>query len=167
MILTWLPLPSFKDSVRALEDAQLGLQRYHVLHVIEKLHDVEVSDLPEDYCTSWVENNGGLELSKDGSLDRVCAMWAGHEMQLLEYGLEACDEWASRKGKRDWLYEPLAKHLDWATSETSRMEKPPWFGDVNFHLSHQAALVRLNPEFYCRTFLIDVGRKLIWPQADG
>lgn len=155
MIQTWLPLPSFKESVCALDDPELGLQRLHVLHVIECLHDVEASDLPDDY-------------DRSESPLQAAAMWDGYEMQLLEYGLEACDEWASRRGKRDRLYPPLAKHLDWATSETSKMEKPPWFGDVNFHLSHQAGLVRINPSFYTRTFLVDAGRPLVWPLAsDG
>lgn len=161
MILTWLPLPSFRDSVRALADEQLGPQRLHVLHIIEYLHDVEVSDLPTDY------DRTDCMIGDDPSLCKSAAMWEGYEMQLLEYGLEACDEWASRKGKRDRLYEPLMKHLDWATSETSKMEKPPWFGDVNLHLSHQAALVRLDPTYYRSSFLVDPERKLVWPEADG
>jgi hypothetical protein len=87
-------------------------------------------------------------------------------MQLCEYGLEACEEWATRKGRRDPYYERIANHLDWATHEEAEMLKPNWFGNVDFHLSHQAALLRLDRAHYSSYYMADVDRDLIWPASD-
>ena len=46
-------------------------------------------------------------------------------------------------------------------------ELPPWLGDAAFHRSHQAALVRKDPEHY-RRFFPDVPDDLpyVWPSSD-
>jgi hypothetical protein len=45
---------------------------------------------------------------------------------------------------------------------------PPWLGDEAFHLSHRAALVRKDPEFYGRRFP-DVPDDLpyVWPTRES
>lgn len=154
MIQTWLPLPDFTESVRALSDEHLGLQRLHVLELMEHFHDVDVSELPAGYETYNVTGH---------PIER---MWAGYELQLCEYGLECCDEWTQRKGKRDWIYDKLARHLDWATSEDANMNKPNWFGNVDFHYAHQAALVRLDENHYRPQFLVSPERPMLWPESD-
>lgn len=154
MICTWLPLPSFKDSVQALSDEHLGLQRIHVLEIMEYFHDVEVSQLSSDYQKHDLYEHP------------VTAMWHGYDLQLIEYGLEACEEWATRKGRRDPFYEKLANHLEWATHEDAIMHKPNWFGDVDFHLSHQAALLKRDRDHYKSYFMADTERALIWPESD-
>lgn len=154
MVQTWLPLPSFKDSIRVLNMEHLGLQRYHVLEVMEYFHDVEVSQLPGDYEPHDLRDHPIIE------------MWAGYELQLCEYGLEACEEWQLRRGKRDSFYEKLSYHLEWATTEDALMHKPNWFGDVELHLSHQAALLRADRTYYSSQFLADGDRAMVWPRSD-
>lgn len=154
MVQTWLPLPSYVDSIHTLTDTDLGLQRIHVLEILEHFHDVEVSQLPKDYEAHDLRDHP------------IILMWAGYEMQLCEYGLVCSEEWMMRKGRRDWIYKRIADHLNWATSEDAEMNKPNWFGDVDFHLSHQAALLRKNRTHYSRYFVADGERQLVWPASD-
>lgn len=157
MIQTWLPFPNFRESAQALSDSDLELQRYHVLHIIETLHLVETSDLPEEYDKTDVSD-----------LSLVCNMWREYEMQLCEYGLEICDEWSVRNRIPDPLYQHIAKHLEWATSDDALMGTPQWFGNIDFHDSHKSALFRKNPEHYRETLGFDPRvDKIIWPAANG
>lgn len=156
MLQTWLPLPSFKDSLQTLRTAELSLQRYHILEVLEYFHQPEETQLPADY-----DDHGDL----DGH--PLTTMWKGYELQLIEYGMQTCEEWAMRRGKQDPFYDKLSNHLQWASdSDDANMSKPNWFGDVDFHLSHQAALLRINRKHYSSYFVADGERPIIWPVSD-
>jgi hypothetical protein len=159
MLTTWLPLPSFKDSVKSLNNAHLGLQRIQVLELMETFHAIpeDESQLPDSYISH--------DLDPDDD-EPILNMWRGYELQLIEYGLECCEEYQLRKGKRDKIYKKLSAHLEWATTEDASFAKPNWFGDVDFHLSHQAELVRLDPKHYRPQFIVDVERELVWPLSD-
>lgn len=156
MIQTYLPFPSYRESAVVLLDEDLELQRKHVLLVLETMHTVEETEIPE------------LADTPLDKLEHVTRMWAGYEMQLAEYGLEMCEEWLVRhpvpKGQTDPIYDSIFRHLEWATSETSNMGKPPWFGDVDFHVSHQAALLRHNLR-YAEHFKVDRSLDLVWPAS--
>lgn len=154
MIQTWLPLPSYGDSIQALSDKDLGPQRLHVLEILEYFHDVEVSQLPDNYKYHDLVDHP------------ITDMWIGYELQLCEYGLVCCEEWAQRRGRRDTIYNKISQHLDWATSEDAAMSKPNWFGEVDFHLSHQAALLKKDRSHYSRYFLADGDREIIWPVSN-
>lgn len=156
MINTWLPLPSYKDSIATLTDDHLGLQRIHVLEIMETFHEVEVTQLPVTYETH------DLVSAEHPILD----MWRGYELQLVEYGLVCCEEWTARKGRRDPVYEKLSRHMGWATTEDASFAKPNWFGEVEFHLSHQAALIRADKQHYSKHFMDDGDRHMIWPESD-
>lgn len=154
MIQTWLPLPSFKESAESLSDEDLFKQVLDGLRVIELLHEIprNESKLPHEY---WAAEP--IDPLQPGG------MWRGCEMQLCEYTLEICEE-ASIRGRRQHpMMEAIAEHLEWATGEDSYMGKPSWFGNIDFHLSHQSALIRKNPSFYRRKFAADDQMKLMWP----
>jgi hypothetical protein len=155
MIQTWLPLPNFTDSIATLRTEELGLQRYHVLEIMEHFHTPENSQMPADY-DDWHNLDG----------HPIVGMWTGYELQLVEYGLEVCEEWSRRRGKADPFHQKLSYHLDWAMTEEAVMAKPNWFGDVDFHLSHQAALLKKDRKHYSRYFLADGARNIVWPVSD-
>lgn len=152
MIQVWLPLPSFKDSARTLSTSDLKKQRVDVVNLMDAFHEVAESELPRHEQES---------VRSDSPLYR---MWYGFEMQLCEYGLEVCEEYDRRVGKNGPVdyYAIIARHLDWATGEESDMSKPNWFGDVDIHLSHQAALVRSDPEWYGKWYRVDTSLQLVW-----
>lgn len=155
MIQTWLPLPSFAESVAHLKNEHLGVQRLHVLEILEYFHDPEDSQLPYGYQNHALDDHPILD------------MWRGYELQLCEYGLEACEEWARRKNKRiDPFYDKIGLHMEWANTDEAFMHKPNWFGDVDFHISHQAALLRLDKSWYSVYFKADTDRSVVWPESD-
>lgn len=157
MIQTWLPLPDFRESVSRLSMAHLSLQRLHVLELIEELHEVapDQSALPVDYEHT--------NLSEHPLVD----MWRGYEAAVCQYGLFACDEWGMRRGKRDPYYEPIMAHLECETEAVNAgIGKPNWFGDIDFHLSHQSALLLADFSHYSGAFLADTSRVLMWPKSD-
>ena len=158
MMQIWLPLPSFTDSVRTLSDEHLRRVRIDVIKLMDSFHEVQESELP----TSLRPAHRVYEY------DPLYKMWHGYEMQLCEYGLEACEEYAHRPSTEEEafnFYEMISHHLDWATGEESDMGKPNWFGDVDVHLSHQAALARLDPDHYMKYFKVDLGIPLVWPKS--
>lgn len=149
MIITWLPLPSFKETALLLSDEDLKMQRYHALAVLEALHQIENSKLPNSLHAADCRN--------------AALMWSRYETQLAEYGLEICEEYGIRTRRQDDLYEEIAKHLEWSVGEDTPMGKPEWFGDPRIHESHQAALVRKDPEFYRPIFPdVETDLSLVW-----
>lgn len=142
---TFLPYPDFAESAAALDRQRLGKQRVEVVQILNVLHQV-------DDKTGWANHP-------------VMKMWRGHEPQLCEYGIEICEEW-TRRGYEDNCQAKIEWHLDCATSGDFTMEKPKWFGDVEFHLSHQSNLLRKDPEWYGKIFVgIPSDLPYIWPEA--
>lgn len=91
-------------------------------------------------------------------------MWAGYEMTLALYGLQMCREWKKR-GYNDSLEDYFLGEI-----HNLRVQKkipdglPEWFGDPDFHRSHQSNLLRKDGEYYGSHFP-DVPDDLpyIWP----
>lgn len=69
-------------------------------------------------------------------------MWRDYEPALYEYGRIVCVEWRER-GFTDNLYDKFPN---------ARVITPKWLGDMRLHISHQANLVRKDPEYYRRYF---------------
>jgi len=86
-------------------------------------------------------------------------MWRGYEYQLAEYGKAICTEWIQR-GYRDTCFEKISV-LQSSHEDTGL---PPWFGDPDFHESHQSNLIRKNPEHYRSQFPnTREGLPYMWP----
>ena len=151
MIITWLPLPDFRQSLEILHPMDLNFQRYNILEIIETLHQVEESNVPPPYHI------------EDLDLDSPpVKMWRGYELQLCEYGLQTCEHMSVSND--DIVFRALIKHMTWAEGESADFGKPDWFGDVDFHISHQAALVRFRPTYYKEKFFaVDTNMPVVWP----
>lgn len=116
---TFLPVPDFINSAYVLDRSRLGKQRVETKQIINAL---------EGNSTGWVNHP-------------AVRMWRGYEPALALYGVVMCAMWAER-GYVDNLLPFFALRL----REEAPM--PPWFGDPEFHRSHQSNLVRKMPEHY-------------------
>ena len=150
---TFLPCPGFVDSARVLDSRRLGKQRVEAIQVLRAL------TVPG---YGWRHHP-------------AVAMWAGYEEALVRYGLDVCQVWCD-SGNADTCAATLVEDLAGATGQravrtqselAAAGDVPPWLGDHAFHRSHQAALVRKNPEHY-RRFFPDVPDDLpyLWPPSD-
>jgi hypothetical protein len=102
-------------------------------------------------------------------------MWAGYAEALVRYGLEMCAVW-SAGGRADTcatsLVVELAERCGLAAVRTEDQlaaagELPPWLGRADFHRSHQASLLRKDPDWYGRFFAgVDADLPYVWPASD-
>ena len=143
MSKTILPYPNFKETASVLSDSHLERQRYEVLHLIEILQEVEVTQLPDTFTDETPEVT--LEFVNT---------WSGYEMQLCEFGITLSEEWSVRHKKVDPFFEIFTEHLDWATGENANMNMPPHFGNVDYHDEIKAALVKNDPDWYASYFTV-------------
>lgn len=150
---TFLPCRDFTDSARVLDKRRLGKQRVETIQVLRALTVAGYG---------WRHHP-------------AAAMWAGYEEALVRYGLDVCAVWCEI-GNADTCATTLVTDLAEATGLQSVRteaelaaadELPPWLGDPEFHRSHQAALVRKDPQHY-RRFFPDVPDDLpyVWPASD-
>jgi len=133
---TFLPYPDFKSSAAVLDMRRLGKQRVETLQILSVL----------------------LGGSKAWSNHPACKMWRGYEQGLVDYGISITNEWISR-GYKDTCLDKIAKF-----SNGRDIIFPPWFGNEEFHRSHQSNLIRKLPEHY-QIYFPDVPNDLpyIWP----
>jgi hypothetical protein len=132
-VQTFLPLPEFEASARALDAKRLGKQRVETLQVVRALTRPGYG---------WANHPAVL-------------MWKGFEEALGRYGLTCCEAWVER-GFGDTCAASITADLG-ATGLTGFRtqheleqagELPPWLGDEEFHRSHQSALIRKDPDHY-------------------
>lgn len=80
-------------------------------------------------------------------------MWMGYEDALKAYGNACICDWIERGYSNNM---PLWEHGD--------IVMPPWFGDEDFHKSHQSNLLRKDAEFYGSVFPgVPDNLPYIWP----
>jgi hypothetical protein len=150
---TFLPCPVFLDSARVLDLRRLGKQRVETIQVLRAL------TVPG---YGWRHHP-------------AAAMWAGYEEALVRYGLDICEVWCAA-GRADTCAATLTADLRTGTG-LSRVrsqsglaaagELPPWIGDLAFHRSHQASLVRKDPQHYRPLFPdVDESQPYLWPSSD-
>ncbi|SDU66122.1 MSMEG_6728 family protein [Gordonia westfalica] len=131
---TFLPYPDFRRSAEALDPARLGKQRVETLQILRAL---------ELFDYGW------------GNHPAV-AMWRGHTPALVSYGLEFVDVW--RRERRADTTAPMIAEFAPEVVGVSQSDlaaaglMPPWLGDDRLHLSHRAALLRKDPDFYVAEF---------------
>jgi hypothetical protein len=133
---TFLPEPSIVRSAQILDYKRLGKQRVEAKQILMALRGES---------TGWTNHP-------------AVKMWRGHEGALCFYGYICCAEWIIRGYKdslKDYFRDMYALYSN---------PYPSWFGDPDFHRSHQSNLVRKYPEYY-RQFWPDVPDNLpyVWP----
>src|ERR1700712_5749482 len=150
---TFLPYPDFAASAAVLDDRRLGKQRVEALQVLRAI-------TRQGY--GWQHHP-------------AVRMWRGHEEALAAYGLAMAAEWC-RRGHPDTCAATIRVDLGAPgfdgepRSEDELVEAgavPWWLGDPAVHASHQAALVRKDPEHY-GPFFPDAAPSApyVWPAAE-
>ena len=147
---TFLPYADFADSARVLDDKRLGKQRVETLQILRAL----------TYPTYGWKHHPAVK------------MWRGHEEGLAAYGFAMVAEWRAR-GHADTCAATMSTDLGLAGLPTQPRiqgelvapgELPPWLGNEQFHVSHRAALLRKDPNFYGAVFAgIDPELPYMWP----
>jgi hypothetical protein len=150
---TFLPYPDFLRSARSLDARRLGKQRVETLQVLRAL--------------TWPGYGWRHH--------PATKMWTGYEEALVRYGLDVCAVWCAT-GRPDTCATSL--YADYAAacgSDRVRDQRelaaagdlPPWLGRGDLHLSHRAALLRKDPDFY-RPIFGDLPPDLpyVWPASD-
>jgi hypothetical protein len=84
-------------------------------------------------------------------------MWLGYPRALMLYFDHISEEWMNRG----------YKHTLGIFFVPETPELPEWFGDRDFHLSHQSNLLRKDPEYYGKYFSnrdIPDDLPYVWPK---
>ena len=125
----FLPWPDFAWSAECLDDETLREQRIVVQQI---MHHLLI--------------DGGGEVSEEPSL----TVWEGYERALLAYQQALCHEWSSVRGHEDEIWDfTRSMFLDIVVDPMATpLIPPPWIGNVDFHISHQSALLRRNEAYY-------------------
>jgi hypothetical protein len=146
---TFLPYPDFAASAAVLDGPRLGKQRVEALQVLRAL----------TYETYGWQRHPAVR------------MWVGYARGVAAYGLSICAAWTAG-GRPDTCAATIAADLASAglrppapQAELAALgELPAWLGDERVHASHQAALVRKNPEHYGPLFPdADPALPYFWP----
>jgi hypothetical protein len=138
---TFLPLPTYEASARALDQQRLGKQRVEAFQMASAILDPKYG---------W-QRHPAVE------------MWRGHGAALCVYGMVVCRVWRER-GFKDTMLERFIALQYLMTAMGERIEKPKWIGDENLHRSHRSNLVRKDPGFYS-FFNEPPDLEYIWPDG--
>lgn len=140
---TFLPYDGYTRSAKVLDRQRLGKQRVEVLQIITALVDGK----------GWIHHP-------------ATKMWKGHELQLGLYGMLICKEW-QRRGYNDTCLMKIYNKLERPNLVAmGQAPKPDWFGDEDFHRSHQSNLIRKLPDHYGPLFPgVPDDLPYIWPVA--
>lgn len=136
---TFVPLESFTESAKVLDRQRLGKQRPEVLQILKAL-----------------TGEGGWQNHP------ATRMWAGHEYQLIMYGVSICDEWTDR-GYEDTCRDKILDYL----SKFDKSELPSWWGG-QIHSTHRSKLLSKNPDHYSKFgWTDDPSAEYFWPKPKG
>lgn len=120
---TFLPLPSFAESLSVLDRRRLGMQRVEAYQIL---------------LTLCRERSGW-------SNHPAVRMWRGHEGALVRYFKQAVLMWTAH-GYRDSTWQKWTSTF--RTFPIDSWRDPPWVGDERLHSSHRSNLLRKDPKFY-------------------
>jgi Pyrimidine dimer DNA glycosylase len=146
-VQTFLPYPDFRASAAVLDTPRLGKQRVETYQILRAL----------TWPTYGWKNHPAVR------------MWRGFTPALVTYGLAICDAWEGA-GRADSTRKALLNFTRGVVPEWQELydcgQLPQWIGRSDVHRSHQASLVRKNPEHY-RPFFPDVPADLpyAWPES--
>lgn len=124
MVITFLPYPSFEQSIRSLDNKRLCKQRLECQQILGALNKYQT----EGITTGYIRHPATL-------------MWYGYENALKYYHNLCIYEWVNRGKNNTMEYV-----------EHGEVVMPWYVGWEPFHLSHQASLLRKDPTYYSRIF---------------
>lgn len=131
---TFLPYPSFQDSIKVLDYRRLGKQRVETFQVLNIL-------LERTPTKGWRNHP-------------VTRMWTGYEEALKLYQNYTIMEWIDRGYKNTMKLEDV---------DHNNIILPAWFGDDKLHKSHRSNLLRKDYEYYVQYFDEPSDLEYYWP----
>lgn len=146
MVNTFLPYPDIKKSAQSLDRERLGKQRLEAYEIILLL---------EEY------DRTGVIPTKGWSSHPAFRSWLGFTNHLKVYFNFIVREWIERGYKNNMPLYPIdetpynivqifydGSRFVYETDKINEYSFPLWVGFPPFYLSHQAALLRKNPQYY-------------------
>ena len=115
---TFLPYPSFKKSVQALDYRRLGKQRVEGMQILNVLLNPSAKQ-------GWKNHPAVL-------------MWKGYEHALKLYVNTCIEEWISRGYNNNMPLYVVECPVVY----------PPWYNSEQFHSAHRSNLLRKDPKYY-------------------
>ena len=139
----FLPYPSFKHSLKVLDNKRLGKQRVETYQIISA-----ITQRPKLDGTPY-----------KGWLNHPCTvMWKGHLNALKEYLNLSITEWVSRGFNNTMAFEEI----------NGPIEYPIFLGYDKFHSSHRANLLKKEPDFYNKYgWTEDPSDPYVWMDKEG
>lgn len=145
---TFLPYSDFRRTASVLDLRRLGKQRVETLQILRALTF-------DDY--GWRSHP-------------AVTMWVGYTPALVTYGVVITQRWR-KAGFADTVSPQLLEFLGREPLRSQRELRdsamlPPWLGNRPLHRSHQAALLRKDPEHYGPLFpAADPELPYVWPAS--
>lgn len=124
---TFLPVPSFVQSMEFLDVSRLGKQRIEAAQIIEILTNKPVLPINLSSLVPFDRTNATW------ARHPAVKMWSGHEEWLKLYLACSIGEWVSR-GYRNNIVVPKY--------DAKSQPRPEWLGYERFHRSHRSNLIR-------------------------
>ena len=118
---TFLPYPSFTQSLECLDYRRLGKQRVEAMQLVNSTLKLERGEPVK----GWANHPART-------------MWNGYLNGLKLYHNLSIIEWKSRGYKNTMQLYDIPDSID----------LPPWIGNVEFHRSHRSNLLRKDPIWY-------------------
>jgi hypothetical protein len=139
----FLPYPSFKESLKVLDNKRLGKQLVETYQIISA-----ITRRPKLDGTPY-----------KGWLNHPCTiMWKNNVTALKLYLNYSIEEWVVRGFKNTMNYEIFDEDP----------VVPSWFGNEKFHSSHRANLLKKEPNFYAKyNWTEDPSNPYVWIDKDG
>lgn len=131
---TFLPLPSFSNSLVILDRKRLGKQRVEARQIFDTLQKMKDNNRPAKIA--W-ENHPAVR------------MWENYEEALKYYHDLAIHEWA-RRGYNNTMPLLLPSKTVHDLINMPKFFEPWWFGNHAFHASHRSNLLRKDYGFYSK-----------------
>jgi hypothetical protein len=142
-MITFLPFPCFRSSVKALDNKRLGKQRIEAQMILDYLEG--------NRNDRW-KNHPAIE------------MWKGYN-EALKFYINCCiDEWTRRK-KKDGA--PFKNTMKIHEIDFEKLKYPWWFDKEKFHASHRSNLLRKDYAFYSKyAWQESTDLLYIWPKGE-
>lgn len=141
---TFLPYPDFKETARSLDYRRLGKQRVETWQLIRAING---------QTKGWVNHPAAV-------------MWRGRTGLLALYGVSICEEWIER-GYKDTMLDRFKQYIMNTRLSFLDYKEPSWFGNSEFHRSHQSNLIRKDPCFYGPLFPgVPDDLEYVWPDEE-
>ena len=139
----FLPYPSFKQSLKVLDNKRLGKQRVETYQIISA-----ITQRPKLDGTPY-----------KGWLNHPCTiMWKNNLNALKEYLNLSISEWVSRGFNNTMVFEEII----------GPVEYPNFIGFERFHSSHRANLLKKDFEFYSKyKWTEDPSNPYVWMDREG